>query len=222
MTDLHTHILPGMDDGAADVATSLAMLQMQHRQGVDTVVLTPHFYRMDESVGTFLSRRQASFDALQAALPQDAPQLILGAEVAWYRAILEEPRIPELCIGDSKCLLLELPLQPWSETLLEQVYQFAGVMGVTPILAHVDRYLHLQKRGQIAILQEMGIPMQLSSDVFEKKFFRGKWLRLLSRGTWFLGSDCHDADTRRPNFDVAAPYIEKHLTNAHEILSWHP
>lgn len=222
MTDLHTHILPGMDDGAPDVTTSLAMLHAQHRQGVDTVVLTPHFYRMDESVGRFLSRRQASFDALQKSLPENAPRLILGAEVAWYRAILEEPRIPELCIGDSKCLLLELPLQPWSDTLLEQIYQLAGVMGVTPILAHVERYLHLQKRGQIERLQEMGVPMQLSANVFGKQLFRGKWLRLLSRGTWFLGSDCHDTDKRPPNLSVAAPYIEKRLPNAEEILSWHP
>jgi len=222
MTDLHTHILPGMDDGAPDVNTSLAMLREQQRQGVDTVVLTPHFYRMDESVGTFLSRRQASMDALQKALPDNAPRLIPGAEVAWYRAILEEPRIPELCIGDSRCLLLELPLQPWSETLLEQIYQLAGVMGVTPILAHVERYLRLQKQGQIETLQEMGIPMQLSAWVFQKPLFRGKWCRLLSRGTWFLGSDCHNMGTRPPNMGLAAPYIEKRLPNAKEILSWQP
>ena len=222
MTDLHTHILPGMDDGAPDVDTSLAMLRSQQRQGVDTVVLTPHFYRMDESVGRFLSRRQASFDALQASLPENAPRLILGAEVAWYRAILEEPRIPELCIGDSKCLLLEMPLQPWSESLLEQVYQLAGVMGVTPILAHVERYLHLQKRNQIDILQEMGIPMQLSAGVFQKMLLRVKWRRLLSSGTWFIGSDCHNTTTRPPNLEVAVSYIEKHLPNAGEILSWQP
>lgn len=222
MTDLHTHILPGMDDGAPDVATSLAMLRSQRRQGVDTVVLTPHFYRMDESVGKFLSRRQASFDVLQASLPDSAPRLILGAEVAWYRAILEEPRIPELCIGDSKNLLLEMPLQPWPETLLEQVYQLAGVMGVTPILAHVERYLHLQKRNQIDILQEMGIPMQLSAGVFQKMLLRVKWRRLLSSGTWFIGSDCHDMSTRPPNLGAAASYLMKHLPNAEEVLSRQP
>ena len=45
MTDLHTHILPGMDDGARDVETSLELLRMEREQGVDRVVFTPHFYR---------------------------------------------------------------------------------------------------------------------------------------------------------------------------------
>ena len=49
MTDLHTHILPGMDDGAKTVEDSLAMLRMEYDQGVDTVVLTPHFYRDREN-----------------------------------------------------------------------------------------------------------------------------------------------------------------------------
>lgn len=219
MLDLHTHILPGMDDGAADVTQSLAMLRMQQAQGVDTVVLTSHFYRQNETVEEFLSRRQRSYETLCAALPSDAPKMILGAEVAWYRAILDEHRIPELCLGDSACLLLELPLQPWSEALLEQVYQLSGVMGVTPILAHVERYLHLQKKGQIQALQDMGIPMQISAGMFEKTLSRGKALRLMKRGTWFVGSDAHNTDTRPPNMGIAAAYIRKHMLNGDSVLN---
>jgi protein subunit release factor B len=55
MTDLHTHILPGMDDGSPDVETSIAMLRMEAEQGVHTVVLTPHFYRDRERPEHFLS-----------------------------------------------------------------------------------------------------------------------------------------------------------------------
>ena len=60
MTDLHTHILPGMDDGAVSVETSLEMLRMERDQGVDAVVLTPHFYRDRERPEQFLARRRAS------------------------------------------------------------------------------------------------------------------------------------------------------------------
>ena len=91
MTDLHTHILPGMDDGAKTVEQSLQMLQMQLEQCVDTVVLTPHFYRERETVEEFLSRRGKAMAQLTAALPANAPQLLLGAdgeirEPGWARS----------------------------------------------------------------------------------------------------------------------------------------
>ena len=60
MTDLHTHILPGMDDGAKDAQMSIAMLRAQRDQGVDTVVLSPHFYGDREDVDRFLRRRNLS------------------------------------------------------------------------------------------------------------------------------------------------------------------
>ena len=60
MTDLHTHILPGMDDGAKDAAAAAAMLRMEAEQGVTGVALTPHFYRADETPERFLARRGAA------------------------------------------------------------------------------------------------------------------------------------------------------------------
>lgn len=222
MTDLHTHILPGMDDGAADATQSCAMLRSEQQQGVDTVVLTPHFYRTDETVASFLDRRRQAWETLQANLPTDAPELILGAEVAWYHGIMDEPRITELCLGDSPCILLELPMRPWSETLLEQIYQFAGVTGTTPILAHVERYLHLQKSGQLRTLTEMGIPMQISAGAFHGTFAAMKAGRLLRNGTWLLGTDCHNTTTRPPNYGPAAAYIKKHHPDPNAILNWHP
>lgn len=222
MTDLHTHILPGMDDGAADLKQSLAMLRAEGQQGVDTVVLTPHFYRVDETVETFLERRSRAWETLRSSLPNDAPELILGAEVTWYHGIMDEPRIMDLCLGDSACILLEMPLRPWSDNLLEQVYRFAGVTGTTPILAHVERYLHLQKNGQLKTLIEMGIPMQLSASAFRNPFAAMKANRLLKSGTWLLGTDCHNTSTRPPNYGPAAAYIKKHHPDPNAILNWRP
>ena len=68
MTDLHTHILPGMDDGAESVEMSLDMLRMERDQGVDAVVLTPHFYRDRERPEHFQKRRWAAAEALRNAL----------------------------------------------------------------------------------------------------------------------------------------------------------
>ena len=87
MVDFHCHILPKMDDGSDSINTSLAMLRAEHTQGVNRVVLTPHFYCEEESIEAFLQRRKKAFSALQTAISDqphtnDIPELCLGAEVA--------------------------------------------------------------------------------------------------------------------------------------------
>lgn len=223
MTDIHTHILPGMDDGAANLDQSLAMLKSCQEQGVDTVVLTPHFYPWTESLDSFLERRQEAFDALRAAAGEDAPQLILGAEVAWIPHLDSMSEIGKLTLGQSNCLLLEMPNAPWTESMLDQVYRLSAVAGVTPILAHVERYLHLQKAGQIKILQEMDVVMQLSARMLLTPIKRRKALSLLQNGVWVLGSDCHDPELRSPCMGPALEQLTAHdPDNPNVILDWQP
>ena len=58
MIDWHSHILPELDDGSRSVAESIYLINMQKAQGVGTVIATPHFYADDESVESFLERRE--------------------------------------------------------------------------------------------------------------------------------------------------------------------
>ena len=83
MIDFHSHILPGIDDGSKDAATSLLMLNALKKQGADTVCATSHFYATQRSVERFLFRRQEAWDRLCEVLPQDAPRILLGAEVLY-------------------------------------------------------------------------------------------------------------------------------------------
>ncbi|HOR22980.1 MAG TPA: capsular polysaccharide biosynthesis protein, partial [Ruminococcus sp.] len=65
LTDLHCHILPGIDDGAKDREMSLAMLDMMKEQGVGRAVATPHFYaHREKSVEAFLEKRRAAFQSI--------------------------------------------------------------------------------------------------------------------------------------------------------------
>lgn len=66
MIDFHTHILPGVDDGAENIETALAMLREEAVQGVNQVFATPHFYADEETPEAFLERRRASFEGLVA------------------------------------------------------------------------------------------------------------------------------------------------------------
>ena len=64
MIDFHTHILPGMDDGSRDVHESIQALTLEDEQGVQEILLTPHFYAHIDKVSSFLERREALFSEI--------------------------------------------------------------------------------------------------------------------------------------------------------------
>ena len=79
--DFHGHFLPGMDDGSRSVAESLEMLQLAGEQGISKMFATPHYYP-NETVDSFLVRRQQSWQKLKAAMEETEgsyPQIALGA-----------------------------------------------------------------------------------------------------------------------------------------------
>lgn len=219
MIDLHTHILPGVDDGAADVQTSIAMLRMQREQGVTTVALTPHFYSDRESVDQFLQRRDAALQFLQSALEQlpaqereTLPRLVPGAEVAWRSDLVECERLSELCLGTTNNLLLELPFTPWSDRLFDQIYDLMSCAGVTPVIAHLDRYFGLQRPRYIEEVQELGVPIQISAEILFHPFARGKALKMLRcNQAHLLVSDCHDTSDRAPNLRKGMDILRRKL-----------
>lgn len=219
MTDLHTHILPGMDDGARDADESIILLQQEQTQGVDTVVLTPHFYPGQEIPERFLKRRTESFEKLNARMrelppeeQQRLPRLVLGAEVAWNHALLDCDKIGELCIGQTRNLLIEMPFTPWSDHTINLIYNLMGCADIVPVIAHLERYLSDQSAGRIREILEMGVPIQVSADIFRYPLVRGKVIKMLRRGqVHVLGSDCHSTGDRPPNMKAAMDVICKKL-----------
>ena len=71
MTDLHTHILPGMDDGPKTLPDAMALLERAATQGVDCIALTSHFSCENESVEAFLARRELAFSTLREVCPRN-------------------------------------------------------------------------------------------------------------------------------------------------------
>lgn len=220
MTDLHTHILPGMDDGAKNVEESLALLCLEREQGVDTVVLTPHFYRNRENGAHFLARREKAAAKLSEALAAhpELPQVKLGAEVAWWPGLAECGELEELCIEGTKTLLVELPFSPWSEQMLGSIYDLMGRTGITPVIAHLERYLKIQRPELVRGVLELGVPVQVSGDVLLEFFKRGSVLKMLkAHEAHLIASDCHNTTSRVPNLGAALRVAEKKL--GHEAVS---
>lgn len=112
MIDFHSHILPGMDDGSQTVEESLTLLEMLRAQGVDTVAATPHFYARENSPEVFLRRRREAWERLNARLTPGGPQVLLGAEVRYYRGISRLEELHRLCLSGTHVLLLEMPFPP--------------------------------------------------------------------------------------------------------------
>lgn len=221
MTDLHTHILPGMDDGAQTVEESISMLLTEAEHGVDTVALTPHFYRDKETATEFLARRDAAWNLLQEHTKNiECPKMILGAEVAWTPGMADMPELEQLCYQGTKTMLVELPTTPWGDVVYHQLYKLEGRRGIMPMIAHVDRYFRLQSKENLQRLLDMGYPIQLSAEALRGIFNRRLAMDLLKYYDALLISDCHNMLDRPPNLDSGIKKLKKKLGRdaAWEIL----
>lgn len=212
MTDLHTHILPGVDDGAQTVEEAISMLQMQAAQGVNTVALTPHFHGRKESAEEFLLRREEAWKRLvEATKEQPGPELILGAEVSWMPDMSKWPELESLCYQGTKTLLVELPVRPWTDTVYQELNRLEGRRGIMPMIAHVDRYFYCQKKSDIVRLLDMGYPVQVSADALFSVFHRKQAVEFLDRYDGLLISDCHNCEDRSPDLEKAYKIVKKKL-----------
>ena len=212
MIDWHSHILPAMDDGSRDVAESISMLEMLTSQGVDTVIATPHFYANDESVESFLNRRDEAYAMLKSHLTDDLPEIILGAEVRFYSGISRSPDLKALRIEGSKLLLLEMPMTKWTEYMVRELIELSCKSGIQIVLAHVERYLGLQKKSVWERIAQSGILMQVNGRFFTSFSTKRKAISLLREGSvQFVGSDCHNTTSRAPKIGDAFEIIQKKL-----------
>ncbi len=227
MVDIHTHILPGMDDGAATEEVSIEMLKRQAEQGVGTVVLTPHLYREREDAERFLVRRARSMARLQAALdalPQQdreaLPELVLGAEVAWRPNMKHMENLDQLCIGQTKNMLLELPGSPWTDEVVNGIYNLLN-RGITPVLAHLERYFPHQRKEVVDEIMSIGVPFQISAGALPRLFTGTRLIHMLEREpNAVLSSDCHNCTSRPPNMATGVTQLKKKLDSetVQEIL----
>lgn len=223
MIDWHSHVLPKMDDGSHSAAESIAMMQAQAAQGVTTVIATPHFYANDDSVESFLERRNRSVETLGGQQADGLPALRLGAEVRYYPGISRMQGLSALCIEGSRLLLLEMPMCRWTRSMVRELTELSGKDGIRLVLAHIDRYLPMQDREVWNELLDNGILMQVNASFFSAFTTKRKALSLLKEGyVHLLGSDCHNMTSRPPRIGDAFAVIRKrfgadYLTQTNEF-----
>ncbi len=212
MTDFHSHILPGMDDGSRSIEESTEMLKALSQQGISRVVATPHFYANDESVFDFLERRREAYEKLSAVLITDMPEVVLGAEVRYYDGISRLAEIKSLCIQGTDLFLLEMPEKRWTEYTLRELEDIACTGRVTLVLAHVDRCMGYQRPDTLYRLHGSGVMMQMNAEYINGFFTRRKAVSMIKNGAvCFVGSDCHNMTDRKPEIGKAYDIIKNRL-----------
>lgn len=210
--DMHSHLLPGMDDGCKSVEESVRVLRSSYDQGVRQIFATPHYYPV-ETVDTFLKRREAAMQALSKRLEQvelPVPQICLGAEVAYRPGIGYQEDLEKLCLGKSRYMLLEMPSSPWSDEVVRSVRNMCSTKGIIPIIAHIEYCMPMQSRDVLMRILEQDVLVQMNAGCLLRFSSRGNGRRLLKNGVvQLLGTDCHNMTSRKPNMGLAMAYLEK-------------
>ncbi len=215
MIDLHTHILPEMDDGAKDRDEALSLISLLKTQGVKKIVLTPHYYPHLEILSDFLRRRDISYQSIA----DSDMELILGSETYLSEPLFSIDSIEGLCIGKSGYLLLELPYtEKWSLGVFRQIDRLIAKYSICPIIAHAERYEAVKEHKEKVFqkLVDLGCMLQFNADSVVNRKTRSETLKLMKEG-WvdFVGSDCHNITLRAPQLDIFKEIVGKKLGTLH-------
>jgi len=204
--DLHSHVLPGLDDGAADLDEALAICRAAADDGIEVLAATPHVREHDYP--TTAEEMEAAFAELSAAAG-GIVRLVPGGEldIAELQRPVEELKRFALA-GNPRYLLVETPYLGWPLDLGERLFSLRA-SGITPVLAHPERNADVQARPELLEpLVASGTLVQVTAGSVDGRLGRRAKAcvgALLDRG-WVhvLASDGHAPNVRAIGMRAAA------------------
>lgn len=219
--DMHSHILPAVDDGAKNIDESLILINRLKKSGVTDICLTPHYYSHKESMSDFLKRRNAAFEELRACAGDDI-NLHLGAEVYVTKYLFSsEEDLKAVCYESTNYMLTEFP---YSSTFDGETLRYINMLmnnhSIKPVLAHIERYPYLLKHLKVVEdLIYMGVTIQSNACSFREFPLKLKLTKMLKNGyIQVIGSDAHSLKRNPPDaFNDLNELISKKLSS--EILT---
>ncbi len=221
--DIHTHILYGVDDGAADLNDSMRLLTEEWEQGVRKVVLTPHYGPKFGHPDPNMLRRRFQEICREAEKFFPELQLFLGSELYYQNTTVDDLKAGKaLTMNETKYVLVEFGIGD-SFSRIERAIQDFVYAGYIPIIAHVERYENVF--GKLNFLQEFikaGAYLQVNANSFTGNFFdkRTKFCKKLLKNDMvhFIASDCHDLRNRCPNMAEVSADVDERILFDHP--SW--
>ena len=212
MVDFHSHILPGVDDGSESVEESIEMLRESKQQGVEAVVVTPHFYADRDTPERFVRRRAEAAEKLRESVAEmDLPKIILASEVSYFEGMSDSGILDAMKIEGTDVVLVEMPAISWNDRMIDEVSAIYEKTGIVPMIAHIDRYIKVFGKKNMADWFE-GLPViiQANSSFFEGwKYSRLALKMFMESKIHVIGSDAHNMTTRAPNMTIAFDALSK-------------
>ncbi len=212
MIDIHCHILPGLDDGAAESDEALLMARLAFRSGTDTMIATPHVCAAHPVSAAVIRRETAQLRGKlrDAGLPLT---LFSGAEVLCDRHLTQ--LLDDGCfvtLADSRYLLVEFRFHE-DAAAMHDLLRIVTQHALVPVIAHPERYRAVQRCPQLAgYWADRGYVLQLNAQSLTGELGRDARRtadHLLQNGlAHLLASDGHSIEGRLPQLHVARRILE--------------
>lgn len=214
--DIHSHILPGVDDGSKDMDTTMQMIGQAYDEGVRYMVATPHFYPGHKNADSVQIKQVFEAVIKESAMCYPDMTLMLGNEIYYKDEVIKILSQGDIyTLNASRYVLVEFNVAMEFEKIAQAVRKLT-MKGYYPILAHVERYAALYKKEElIDELIRMGAYIQVNAETLMGNMFDGykKYcMKLFANGkVHFLGSDCHNTDSRRAIMEQAVRKLKKKI-----------
>jgi protein-tyrosine phosphatase len=215
MFDLHCHVLPGIDDGAIDLDDSISMCRASEADGVNAIVATPHF--IDGELNTNVEDILGKTNLLNRELEKQNISLKVLPGMEIYISpnldkLYEDGKI--LTLNNKGYMLIELPLIDVFPTYISDVLFRLQIGGIIPIIAHVERYIPIQKSPNRAYsLIEKGCLLQVNAGSLDGKFGEKakETAEILIEHSMvhFISSDNHSMSKRYTSLKKSYDYFSK-------------
>jgi protein-tyrosine phosphatase len=191
--DLHSHLLPGVDDGSRSVDQSVKVLGALATEGLTDICLTPHLKASQAAKGPPPAHDRA-FDALVATAPA-TPRLHRGAEVMLDRPLTTSPeQLRRVTLGGTRYILVEFPRMVALDTVTNALSRILD-LGLVPVLAHPERYSCCSPDA-VNRWRSLGAVMQVDGPTLSTRQARGQRARdLITHGLAdIIAGDNHGDD----------------------------
>ena len=212
--DIHSHILPQLDDGAEDFEMSMKMLHIAEQSGICQIIMTPHNKPMHHNASP--KTIQSVIQKLEKEISGSKMQIRLyaGNEIYYRSDILELLEEGRACtMAGSSYVLVEFNPMDDFEYIRRGLYKVLSG-GYRPIIAHIERYRNVcAKEERVEELIEMGCYVQVNARSIVGQYglgTKGFAKRLLKEGmVHFVATDAHDPDRRKPDLAECVRYISR-------------